>query len=208
MLMNFQLSLLEKITLQSFFGCTFTIELEMNIDIEIINRAIEAQLTFEHQHVKMKQTSDKRIRIFLLENDPFIDDVILYEYKSSDIDFVKDQLMLYLSLDLKFPLNGYVMSANPYASSPQLIRGTKVTNNLLTFSNFCPTDIEFPFCTNVIYFNSSSLLHDSLTCHTRHDKDLCDYYALTMLLNMLYEYMVDPVTSSVDYCIITRYDRT
>ena len=93
----------------------------MNIHIEIINRATEAQLTFEHQHVKVKQTSDKRTGIFLLENDPFIDDVILYEFKSSDIDFVKDQLMLYLSLDLKFPLNGYVTSANPYASSPQLI---------------------------------------------------------------------------------------
>ena len=190
--------------MQRFCRFTFTLESASNIDAIDIERLIESQLEFEYRHVKIKSTSSNKCRIFILEKEPFIDNLKLYEYEKSDYNFIKDQLLLSFSLDFELPLNGYVTTMNSYTSEP-IVCGTRLDNNIILYSNFEDKDIQFPFCTNLIYFNSSPMLHRPLTCNTPHDKELCESYVFSTLMSTIHDHDNEIITGSVDHCLVSRY---
>ena len=192
--------------MQRFCGFTFTLESSAsNIDTVDIERLIESQLEFEYHHVKINSTSSNKCRIFILEKEPFIDNLKLYKYEKSDYNFIKDQLLMSSSLDFELPLNGYVTIMNSYTSAEPIICGTKLDNNIILCSNFKDKDIQFPFCTNLIYFNSSSMLHRPLMCNAPLDKELCELYVFSTLMSTIYDYDNEIRTGSVDWCLVSRY---
>ena len=190
--------------MQCFCGFMFTLESTSNIDTIDMERLIESQLEFEYHHIKIKSNSSNICRIFVLEKEPFIDNLTLYEYERKDYNFIKDQLLMSFSLDFELLLNGYITSMNPYTSKP-ITRGTQLDNNIILYSNFEDKDIQFPFCTNSIHFNSSSMLPQLLMCDTLHDKELCKSYVFSMLISTIYDHNNEIRTSSVDRCLVSRY---
>ena len=110
------------------------------------------------------------------------------------------------SLDFELPLNGYITSMNSYTSEP-IVHGTESDNNMILYSNFEDKDIQFPFCTNLIYFSSSSMLHWPLMCNTPHDKELCESYIVSTLMSTIYDHNNEIRTDSVDRCLVSRYKR-
>ena len=167
-----------------------------------MERLIESQLEFEYHHVKIKSTSSNKCRIFVLEKQPFINNLQLYEYERKDYNFIKDQLLMSFSLDFELPLNRYVTAMNSYTMKP-VIHGSQLDNNIILYSNFEDKDIQFPFCTNLIYFNSSSVLHQPRTCNTLHNKELCESYVFSTLISTIYDHDDGIRTSSVDCCLIS-----
>ena len=183
--------------MQCFCGFTFTLESSAsNIDTVDIERPIESQLEFEYHHVKINSTSSNKCRIF-------IDNLKLYEYAKSNYSFIKDQLLMSSSLDFELPLNGYATTMNSYTSAKPIVRGTKLDNTIILYSNFEDKDIQFPFCTNLIYFNSSSMLHQPLTCNAPHDKELCESYVFSTLMSTIYDHDNEIRTGSVDRCLVS-----
>ena len=192
--------------MQCFCGFTFTLESSAsNIDTVDIERLIESQLEFEYHHVKINSLSSNKCRIFILEKEPFIDNLKLYEDEKSDYNFIKDQLLMSSSLDFELLLNGYITTMNSYTSAEPIVRGTKLDSNIILYSNFEDKDIQFPFCTNLIYFNSSSMLHQPFTCDAPHDKELCESYVLSTLMSTIYDHDNETRTGDVDQCLVSQY---
>ena len=113
---------------------------------------------------------------------------------------VKEHLLIMFSLDFGFPLNGYITIMNPCHSICR-VKAIKVDDAMVHFSNYTDISLQFPSCTSTIYFNSPSILHQPLTCHYSHDRNVCESYLFTTLVSAIVNRHENVKTNLVDHCL-------
>ena len=193
--------------LESIKGFMFTIESSMDITPEEVIRSIEHRFYLDNAFT-IKKCNNKKLRLFLMDKQPMIEKMTLFEYRKEQYEFIKQILLTEINLDQWFPMNRYVTRTNPYSTEPRPT-SSNFNQDLITFNNVdikISIDLPFQICSS--YFSSSCCLHESLVCiNNDHEYNHCEAHAISTLLDIIHECFPNVKVDSIEYCLINTYNR-